>query len=1336
MLNKMFSAINTKKLVRLAAVTAAKMTLVLASMNAFSAQQYQGFCSYVKMEIQQQMAIERTGFLATLEVTNNESDAIITDFSAMLTFSKTILDENEEPIKIESSDLFFVQPPTLRGITSIDGRGQIAPGETATVEWFIIPKITAGGESPLGLQYNIGANLAGSIYGLEIAPEILEVIPDTITVRPEPQLEITYFQPRDVEGDDPFTMDIVEPSVPFTLGVLVKNVGFGQANKVTVDSEQPRLVEDPEGLLMVPKLLSARISDEPLSGTPSLKLNLGNIPPQDCRKGAWDMITTLSGEFTEFNARYTHADELGGQATSLIKSINAFFMVREVLNDQPGRDNLFDFLATTDKSQTDLIPDTLYESDCNTLPVNHLLQVSAEQNGAAGTKVSAVADFENWVFIRTNDPQQGKYEIESVIRSDGKVLNPRNYWKNTRYQEFTNNQLNYLNIFDFVSLGEYEYEVRYALPENDLEAPVSTLQFSGEHEYVGETVFVTPETQMFFLVEDISTVGTFYRTDGGEFVPAYPFTIEEPGNYTLEFYSEDAAENIEETQSVSIVVAGGYPEIENFGASTSEILIAGDSISVRDTEAQFSADATTSAATLVADLEVYSGVFAWPTLTNIPSTPTSQDSATISVGGNNVDFYRFKLNGGDWSTEAPVADPIELTGLEGDVTLIVSARNEFGGYFEGDEGLLTANWTVDSDAPEVTFLSPETPTRNTDATINVQNVDEFRFSINGGYYHAPQLVNAPISLNRLSEQKHTVSVIGKTGGTWQDQESATSVSWIVDRSYGYELPENALIYSEHLGNVSGQVRFSWDGHLASGAPAPYGWYTVKFTLTDGLNRKTTSTKLVQVGDLLPDRKLLSGNGVARQSEVDGRGKWSVWQDQRSGVWNIYAKDVLTSESTELAITDSTLNQEKPDTDGNYVVWQARQADGNTDIWVKSLDDNSDPYAVTTTSTQNEVNPVIDYPWVVYQRKSNTSSSNVPWQLFAKNLISQQETAIDLTSSDQINPAIHKSRVVWEDSRDVGSSEIYMKDLRTGIVTRITSNIAGQYHPSIEDQWVVWADNRTNNQLDLYAYNILRGVEIQLTDTVEDESKPSVNGEWVVFEEDSSGELQINLRLLYLPNSETVQLTNAPSNKETPRLVSGKVVWTDVSDAVSSIRVGTLPNLKPVFENQNMIAVTDGLLRYKQTAGQLLQSWSSEAGVIEITRYNQFLPAVVTDTITWDNGVVGDDFELANGDFLWVKFNSTKILDFSTGECSNFDLPAGVNVLVNQCIPDDFTAYRLLNSLGKDKVNAVRSLDSQSGKWQVATVSEGKIIGENFELPPMSVVLIDASQEISNWTPVQ
>jgi len=1315
------------------------LLLVSGFTSAHAAQQFQGLCSLIRIEIQQELALERIGFLATLEITNNEADAVITDFSSALTFSKSYRDDNGDIVVEDQSDLFFVKPPELFGITSVDGGGLIEPGETARIEWFIIPKITAGGESQAGVQYDIGALLAGSIYGEEIDPAVLEVIPDTITVKPEPQLEITYFQPRDVDGDNPFTPDIVETPVPFTLGVLVKNVGYGQANKVTIDSEQPRIVENVQGLLVVPKLLDARIGDEPLSGTPTLTLDLGNIEPASCRKGAWDMITTLSGEFTEFSARYSHADELGGEATSIIKSLNAYFMVHEVLNDQPGRDGLFDFLATTDENQTDLIPDTLFESDCNTVPVNPFQSAEVTNYNGGTATVHANASIENWLFMRLDDPGQAKKPIESVVRSDGKLLNPRNYWTNTRYHPQTNAELNYLNIFDFVgsALGDYDYLVTYAAVAGDSDPPVTTLQLSGEYEQAGDTYYVLPDTQMFFVVQDFSPVGSFSRTDSNDdFEPAYPFSIAEPGSYTLEYYSEDSAGNVEATQSRTIVVVGGYPTATNFQSNVDEVLQAGDALSVRYTEIGFDVTADTGAATLFARAEVYQGVYAWPTLQGIPSSPTRSDSASLTVAGNNVDFYQYRVNAGPWSAEAGVAQTIELAGLaNASVIVDVRARSAVGAYFDTDEGDLSVSWQISPTAPTTTITgTPPTPARTVDADFMVSGADLYRYTFESGYYRPEEAVAVPFNLLRLTEGQHVVSVIGKHGGIWQEEANDTRVSWLIDRDYGYDINPGHLVYQEDLGGVSGLTEFSWDGRRQNNSPAAPGWYTVKLILTDGLNRETQVTRLVQVGDLLPDSQLLASAGTARQSEVHGRGRWLVWQDQRSGNWNIWSKDILDPAAQPEAITASTLNQERPRSDGQYAVWQARQADGNWDIWARNLDDASAAFAVTTTPTDDETKPVVEWPWVIYQRKP-VSDPQAPWQLYAKNLLTDAEAAVDATGQDQIDAAIHRQRVVWQDHRDVGPGEIYFKDLNSDEVRRITNQPAGQYHPVIEDQWIVWADNSAL-QFDLYGYNLYRDTIVRLTDTPEDETRPRLNGQWLVYEEDSVGEQQINLRLMHLVNQATVQLTNAPSNKDKPTIVSGKVVWTEQQqDQNTLVRIGSLPDLQPVFNNRNMVVVTEGVMGYRSNASELLTLWQQQAGVVEITRYSQLLPTIESQTVSWNGAaVVGDDFSLSQGDFLWVKFAEARILDFANSDCLPQNLPIGVNVLTTTCVPDDYDAYRLLAELGVGNVNAVRLLDAQTGRWQVASINAGGIIGENFDIPPIAVVLVDVQQPVNQWLP--
>jgi hypothetical protein len=427
-------------------LTAFSALLTLVVPNLSAQQQYQGFCAWVKIEILQELTLERIGFLATLEVTNNDSVDPITGFTAGLRFTQPKTGGVED----DATDRFWVRQPELLNISGVDGDGNIAPGAKATVKWFIVPKTGAGGESPAGVLYYVHCDLAGAMRGVVIPKNVMFAIPDRITVKPEPELEITYFQPRDVQGDDPFTVQVEAP-IPFTLGVLVKNVGFGKARKLAIRSEQPRIVENKQLLLLVAQLIGCRVMDAPLDRT-SLTVNIGDIEPGLARVAAWDMITSLSGTFTEFKASYTHAPEFGGEETSLIRSITAHFIVHEVLDDRVGRDAVRDFLADTDRDSEQL-PDALYTSAGELYPVNVATNACIITNTLNGFVTEAVPLIEGPGYLRVNDPAQNRRKLARVQRADGSAVNLTNAWTTTRYIKTGNQRFDEFHIFDFMQPG-------------------------------------------------------------------------------------------------------------------------------------------------------------------------------------------------------------------------------------------------------------------------------------------------------------------------------------------------------------------------------------------------------------------------------------------------------------------------------------------------------------------------------------------------------------------------------------------------------------------------------------------------------------------------------------------------------------------------------------------------------------------------------------------------------------------------------------------------------------------------------------------------------------------
>ncbi|HWQ92248.1 MAG TPA: FlgD immunoglobulin-like domain containing protein [Clostridia bacterium] len=1309
--------------------------ILLFSIPGFAQQQFQGVCAQVKIIIAQELTLERIGFEATLEITNNDGEDPITDFFAALTFENP--DFSTNGVINDASSLFFVQRPTFQSINAVGGDGVIAPTAKAIIKWFIIPKISAGGTFPDGVRYRIGCQLAGKLRAVTIPAEIMVAIPATIYVKPEPQLEISYFQPRDVQGDDPFTPEVETP-VPFTVGVLVKNSGYGLGKKIKIDSQQPKIVENKQNLLLIAQLLGARVSDQPVPSA-SLTVDFGDIPPGQTRKGAWDMITSLSGEFVEFKASYTHASELGGLETSVIKSLNAYFISHEVLNDQPGRDSLKDFLAISDNNPN-LIPNALYESEGNVLPVNYLTNTAVLGSAGPGGsfQVSVEADKPGWCYMRLSDPGQAKLPVFRVVRSDGKVLNPNNYWTNVRYSQPGNNKQTFLNLFDLVDLRTYTYTITYAQIAADTTAPVTTMRFAGSVSESGGKYYVTPETQIYFTSEDASPVSMFYSLTNGPFSPALPFSLSNPGEFTVVFYAQDSFGNREGNKTNLLVVSGS--DALNFAsilAPDRPMFAAGDALSIRPANAGISFQATSNPSRVDAHIDVFQRVIGWASVSGVPSSPTASSSATLNVGGTFVFFYRFRLDGGAWSPERSVTTPIALTGLGGGPHVIsVMGRSQYG-YYPDSTNAVTVSWVVSGAAPATVISgAPATPTRNPLASLSISGagVTAYKWTINNGYYRPETLVSAllPVTVNAATQQLVTISVLGKTGSVFQPTNSPTTATWKYDPFFGYPQTGLARVRSLSLTNIgTAQQSFAWDGKNDSGAVLPQGWYTVRVTLADQLGRTNFATRLVQLGDIAGSRSVLA-DALRGPSHPYARGPWAVWQDQASGNWEIYAQN-LSATLPMVRVTTNSASQENPQTDGRYVVWQGRQANGNWDIFLRDLSSNGPVQALTGSTVTDEINPAIEWPWVVYQRRTSGDAS-APWQLVYRNLDSNATGRVSPSTQDQLNPDIQDGRVVWQDWRDVGPGEIYFKNLETGVERRLTTNSFGQYHPAVHGQWVVWQDNR-HGQVDLYGFDFLREKEVRITATPENETQPFLDGPWLSCLEDSLGSLTGNLRLVHLPTLAAIPVTRSTTAKQRPALSGSKAVWLEVSNNVSSVVTAEVPALQAVFQNRNAVVVTDAMASHQHNAYSLLALWHSQAGVQQITRYTSLVPDVVSQTVGWTNGAPsGPNFALTPGTFLWVNFPQNQVLDLGADSVSGFNLASGANVISYTGFPSGYSAYELLRQLGQGNARAVRMLDSQSGRWVVTEVVNGQPIGPDFVIPRVAVLMLDVANPVANFRP--
>ncbi len=536
-----------------------------------------GVCAQVRMQIDQEAVISRDAFNASVELIN-ESESALEDIYLHIHVT--------DNFGTDVTDLFVIKSPLLTGISAVDGSGSILPGTNGKSSWTIIPTLEAAPE--VATPYFVSGLLSYSQEGSLIE---IPLTPASITVYPNANLRVHYFHQRDVFSDDPFTNEI-EPSVPFTLGVLVQNIGKGNAKNVQIQSAQPRIIETEKGILIGFQIIDAEVSGQKRG--PSLTTNFGDIGPGEIKVGRWLLTSTLQGLFVDYDAKFEHIDGLGDPRLSLIESVGIHEMIHQVEATGTFDDGLPDFLVNDVADHEDL-PDTIYLSDGTTGFVRVVMDASVDGKPTLGDlEIELTAPIpEGWSYLRIPDPADDKFRLSRVVRSDGmEIPVDTNAWTTNRtFVGMRKKPLNEnrLHLLDYNSTGRYTFSYTekpaidksapqsrvLALPGSSLaEIPV---QWSGEddtgvHSY---DIFVSINNAPFIpWLRNTTLRGAVYK---GEFGNSYAF-------YSV---AKDFAGNIEEAPSVpdavtSVLLENREPTLDKI----KDITIAeGDTVSFTATAA-------------------------------------------------------------------------------------------------------------------------------------------------------------------------------------------------------------------------------------------------------------------------------------------------------------------------------------------------------------------------------------------------------------------------------------------------------------------------------------------------------------------------------------------------------------------------------------------------------------------------------------------------------------------------------------------------------------------------------------------------------------------------------
>lgn len=382
-------------------------------------------CSSITLQFTQKMVMTRQAFRGTLTVFNGNEQEAMKDVKLTLTVT-------DEKGNIAMKDKFQVNPEKLEGFNGkldfTDGWTLDAQKEGVATVLFIPTKKAA---PTVETRYAFGGTLSyvDPFTGLEVTRDLT---PITLTVKPSPNLDLTYFMQRDIKGDDPLTKE-VEPSEEAEFSLLINNLGYGDATNVRMSTNQPEIVDNEKGLKVKFELMSSQLNgqEKTLALGGSVHTDFGTIPAHSTSYAQWWIKSSLLGHFTDYDVTATHLTSYGNKDLSLLNDVTIHELIRSI--DVTKGDKTLKGFMTNDIVDADDTPDMLYLSDGEIEKVNVAASSSITKTSDTEYTLTITPSEEGWNYGNLSDPTYGVSALKSVTRaSDGKQISLRNFWQTDR----------------------------------------------------------------------------------------------------------------------------------------------------------------------------------------------------------------------------------------------------------------------------------------------------------------------------------------------------------------------------------------------------------------------------------------------------------------------------------------------------------------------------------------------------------------------------------------------------------------------------------------------------------------------------------------------------------------------------------------------------------------------------------------------------------------------------------------------------------------------------------------------------------------------------------------
>ena len=383
-------------------------------------------CASITLQFSQKMTMTRQAFRGTLTVFNGHDTEAMRDV-------KLTLEVKDEDGNVATSHEFQINPEKLTGFDGeldLSSGWTLDAGQTGVSTIMFIP--TKYAAPTVEKRYAFGGTLSyvDPFTGLTVTRTLAPV---TLTVKPSPNLDLTYFMQRDIKGDDPLTLDVVEPCEEAEFSLLINNKGYGDATNVKMVTDQPKIIENEKGLLVDFELMSSQLNgeDKTLALGGSVTTDFGTIPAMSTAYAQWWIKSSLLGHFTDYNVEATHVTSYDNPDLSLLNDVTIHELVRSV-DASTAQKNLIGFMVN-DIVDAEDTPDMMYLSDGEIESVSNVKNAVLNRTDKTNYTLTFSPTASGWNYGNVIDPTYGLSEIKRVVRnSDGKEIALRNFWQTDR----------------------------------------------------------------------------------------------------------------------------------------------------------------------------------------------------------------------------------------------------------------------------------------------------------------------------------------------------------------------------------------------------------------------------------------------------------------------------------------------------------------------------------------------------------------------------------------------------------------------------------------------------------------------------------------------------------------------------------------------------------------------------------------------------------------------------------------------------------------------------------------------------------------------------------------